>query len=65
MVHWPRTSGPKNDGTHLERFTRCTKNVAVDGVAVVVVVVIVSVVVALVLVLAFAMLAPHRAPNPR
>ena len=68
MVHWPRTSGPKNSGTHLERFTRWTENVAVNGVAVVVVVVVVVVVlivVAPVLVLAFAMLAPHRAPNTR
>ena len=58
MAHWPRTSGPKNGGTHLERFTRWTENVAV-----VVVVVAVLVVVALVLVLAFAMLAP--APSTR
>ena len=65
LVHWPRTSGPKNSGTHLERFTSCTENVAVNGVAVVVVVVVVLVVVAPVLVLAFAMLAPHRAPNTR
>ena len=65
MVHWPRTSGPKNSGTHLERFTRWTENVAVNGVAVVVVAVVVLIVVAPVLVLAFAMLAPHRAPNTR
>ena len=62
MVHWPRTSGPKNGGTHLERFTRWTESVAVNGVAVVVVVLVV---VALVLVLAFVMLAPRRAPNTR